>query len=41
MIFFFTIITYIIIAIVMRISILCDIIIKDARYNVIIFFKKT
>ena len=32
--------THIIIAIIMRINISFDIIIKDARYNIVIFFKK-
>ena len=40
MIFLFIINTYIIIAIIIRINILFDIIVKDARYNIVIFFKK-
>ena len=40
MIFFFTINTHIIIAIIMRINISFDIIIRDARYNIVIFFEK-
>ena len=40
MIFFFIMNIYIIIAIIMRINISFNIIIKNARYNIVIFFKK-
>ena len=40
MIFLFTITIYIIIAIILRINTLCDIIVKDTRRNVVIFFEK-
>ena len=40
MIFFFTMNTHIIIAIIMRMNISFNIIIKDARYNILIFFER-
>ena len=40
MIFLFIINTYIIITIIMRMNISFDIIIRDARYNIVIFFER-